>query len=93
MGEEIAPEELRAALRRATLASIVVPVFCGTALRNKGIQPLLDGIVDYLPAPLDVSAVEGLHPATKKAEIREPSHSEPFAALCFKVQMIPLWDG
>lgn len=82
-------EQLRAGLRRATLSGEVVPVFCGTALHNKGIQPLLDAIVDYLPSPLDVPAVEGFRPLTNEKEVRQASDHAPLAALCFKIQTDP----
>src|SRR2546423_14257102 len=63
-GEEIGPEELKAALRRAAISSRLVPVLCGAALRNKGVQPLLDAVIDYLPSPLDVPAVKGQVPGS-----------------------------
>ncbi len=88
-GEEPSPEELRASLRRATLAGQLVPVLCGAALRNKGVQPVLDAIVDYLPSPLDIPPVEGVHPETEEKVIRRASAEEPFAALVFKIVTDP----
>jgi len=88
-GETISTEELRAALRRATIANAIVPVLCGTALRNKGIQPLLDAITYYLPSPIDVPPVKGIEPKTNLEVTRAPSDTEPFAALAFKVVTDP----
>lgn len=80
---------LKAGIRRATVANTFVPVLCGSALHNKGIQPLLDAVVDYLPSPLDVSAVEGHHPKTKELLKREVSDFEPLSALVFKIANDP----
>lgn len=88
-GEEISSSELRSALRRSTIQNHIVPVLCGTALRNKGIQPLLDAIVDYLPSPLDVPPVTGVHPKTGEEMLREPGADGPFSALAFKVVTDP----
>jgi elongation factor G len=88
-GEPISEAELKAALRRATIASELVPVLCGTALRTKGIQLLLDAVVDYLPSPLDVPAVRGTVPETGEDEARPPHPSEPTAAMLFKIQADP----
>ncbi len=88
-GEELSSEELRAGLRKATLAGQAVPVLCGAALRNKGIQPVLDAIVDYLPSPLDVPAIVGHHPQTKETVARHADPSEPFSALVFKTVSDP----
>ncbi len=88
-GEEISEAELKAALRRATIASELVPVLCGTALRTKGIQLLLDAVIDYLPSPLDVPAVKGVNPDTDEEEIRSPHPAEPTAAMLFKIQADP----
>lgn len=85
--EEISESEMKAALRRATTSMKAIPVLCGAALRNRGIQPLLDAIVDYLPSPLDIPSVEGANPATGEREIRTAKDEEPFAALAFKVMM------
>jgi elongation factor G len=88
-GEEISPDELRAALRRATIQGRLVPVLCGTALRNKGVQPLLDAVVDYLPSPLDIPPMLGTNPYTGKEEERTADPSGPLAALCFKIVTDP----
>ncbi len=81
--------ELKKALRAATIAYKLVPMYCGTSLRNKGVQPLLDGVVDYLPSPLDVPPAEGKIPGTEEVAIRKPDVSEPFAGLSFKIQADP----
>ncbi len=86
-GEEIAIEEIKSVLRAATLKFELVPVLCGAALRNKGIQPLLDAVVDYLPSPLDVPPVTGYNPLTGEQETRLSSEKEPLAALAFKIMM------
>ena len=86
-GSELSEEEIKSVLRKATLDMSVVPVLCGAGLRNKGIQPLLDSIVDYLPSPQDVPSVEGVNPETQEKESRRCSSDEPFAALAFKVAM------
>ncbi|GIW12445.1 MAG: elongation factor G [Dehalococcoidia bacterium] len=88
-GEEISPEELRAALRRATLSSRLVPVLCGAALRNKGVQPMLDAVVYYLPSPADKPPFVGTVPGTGELIERRPSDDEPFSALCFKIVTDP----
>ncbi len=88
-GEEITPAELRSALRKATLRNIVTPVLCGSALRNKGVQPLLDAVVDYLPSPLEVEAIEGVNPYTNKTEFREADDDKPATALVFKIATDP----
>jgi elongation factor G len=87
-GEEIEPDQIRAAIRKATLENHMTPVFCGSAFKNKGVQPLLDGVVDYLPSPLDVPPVEG---RTLEGEeiTREADENGPLAALAFKVQSDP----
>jgi len=84
-GEEFTEEALRNAIRDATLQAAIVPVLCGAALKNKGIQPLLDTVVNYLPSPLDVPPVEGINPDTQEVEYRGASDEEPFAALAFKI--------
>ena len=84
-GKEITVQEIRRALREATLSSELVPVLCGSALRNKGIQPLLDAVVHYLPSPLDVPPIEGLNPKTGEQEKRLVDEQGPFAALAFKI--------
>jgi elongation factor G len=86
-GEEISESEMKAALRKATISMKAVPVFCGAALRNQGIQPLIDAIVDYLPSPLDVPPVEGTNPVTGEMEKRMAKDEESFAAIAFKVMM------
>ena len=86
---EITPAELRAALRKATIAGAVVPVLNGAALRNKGVQPMLDAVVHYLPSPLDVPPVDGLEPKTGEALVRKPEDDEPFSALAFKIAADP----
>ncbi len=88
-GTEPSAEDITRAVRQGTLASKIVPVFCGSAYRNKGIQPLLDAVVHYLPSPLDVPAVVGTNPETSAEEKREPSDSEPFCALAFKIATDP----
>jgi elongation factor G len=85
--EKIEDKDLRRALRRATMSLELVPVFCGAALRNKGIQPLLNGIIDYLPSPLDVPSIRGHQPDTGKEETRPADRKGPLAALAFKVMM------
>mgnify|MGYP004703482515 CR=1 FL=1 len=86
-GEEITVSDIHAALRKATIALKIVPVICGAALRNKGIQPLLDGVINYLPSPDDVPPVKGVNPKTKNEEIRRSTDKEPLAALAFKIQL------
>ena len=87
--EEISADELRAALRAATLRSEVTPVLCGTALRNKGVQKVLDAIVYFLPSPLDVPPIEGTNPFTDQVEVREAKDEEPLSALVFKIVTDP----
>jgi elongation factor G len=88
-GEPISEEELRAGLRAATIAGKLVPVLCGTALHTKGVQLLLDAVVDYLPSPLDIPPVRGVHPVTGREETRPADPSAPAAALVFKIQTDP----
>jgi elongation factor G len=88
-GHEPDAKELREALREATLAVEGTPVLCGSAFKNKGIQPLLDAVVDYLPSPQDVPPIEGLVPGTREKLARRPSDEEPFAALAFKIMSDP----
>jgi elongation factor G len=88
-GEELGEKEIVAALRSGTLSGKLVPVLCGSALRNRCIQPLLDAVVDYLPAPPDLPPVEGINPLTGDKEQRAPEFSEPFCALAFKVVSTP----
>jgi elongation factor G len=86
-GEEITVAEIKKALRKATISLKIVPVLCGAALRNKGIQPLLDAVIDYLPSPEDIPPVKGINPVTKEEEVRHSSDKEPLAALAFKIMM------
>lgn len=88
-GEVPTLQELKKALRAATIAYKLVPMYCGTSLRNKGVQPLLDGVVDYLPSPLDVPPAQGKVPGTDDDAIRKPDVKEPFAGLAFKIQADP----
>jgi len=82
---DVPSDQLVAAIRRATIAGQLVPVLCGSSLKNKGVQPLLDAVVDYLPSPLDVPAVTGVHPKTDAPEVREADDFEPLSALAFKM--------
>jgi elongation factor G len=86
-GRELSPAEIKAALRKGVVGGKIVPVFIGSGLKNKGIQPLMDAVVDYLPSPLDVPAVDGINPETGQTETRTSSDGEPLAALAFKVQV------
>ena len=88
-GEDISGDELRTALREATIAGTATPVLCGSALRNKGIQRVLDAVVHYLPSPLDVPPMEGINPYTEKVEERIASDDEPLSALVFKIVTDP----
>lgn len=88
-GKEIGPDEVRVALRKAVLEAGIVPVLCGSAFRNKGIQKLLDAVVDYLPSPLDVPLIEGINPITDEVEVRAPEDRVPFSALAFKIMSDP----
>ncbi len=88
-GEEITVDELKAAIRKATLANKMVPVLCGTSYRNKGVQRLLDAVVDYLPSPLDIPSIVGKNPNTDEDVVRHPSDTEPFSALAFKIMTDP----
>ena len=88
-GEEINAEELRASLRKSTIALKVFPVVVGTAFKNKGVQPLLDAVVDYLPSPLDVGETKGTNPDNGEPITRQPADNEPFSALAFKIMADP----
>ncbi len=88
-GKEITAEELKPAIRKATIALKMVPVLCGSSYRNKGVQNLLDAIVEYLPSPLDIPSIEGINPKTDKEELRHSSDSEPLSALLFKIMTDP----
>jgi len=87
--DQISPEEIRKSIRKATISLHVVPVLYGASFRNKGIHPLLDAVVDYLPSPLDIPPVTGYHPKTYKVQIRKASDDEPFSALVFKIMNDP----
>ncbi len=88
-GEEVPAQMIRTAIRKATIAVKMIPVFCGTSYKNKGVQELLDGIVEYMPSPLDIAAVKGINPKTGEEEERPSSDDEPFAALAFKIATDP----
>ena len=88
-GEEISIDELKAALRRAVIGNQVTPVYCGSAIRNKGVQPLLNSIVEFLPSPVDVPPVSGFHPSTEEVEEREADDDAPLSALVFKIVSDP----
>ncbi len=87
--EPVSSAEFKAALRRGTISFRLVPVLLGASFRNKGVHPLLDAVVDYLPSPLDIPPIQGYHPRTMKTELRHPSDSEPFSALVFKIMNDP----
>ena len=88
-GEELTIDELKAALRRATIANEIVPVVCGTSYRNKGVQKLLDAVIDYMPNPTDIPAIRGVNPVSGEEEERHSSDDEPFSALAFKIMTDP----
>ena len=88
-GEEPTVAELKAALRKATIANKIVPVICGTSYRNKGVQKLLDAVIDYMPSPLDIPAIKGVNPETEEETERKASDEEPFSALAFKIMTDP----
>ena len=91
-GEELTPEELKAGIRKLTVNSELYPVLCGSAFKNRGVQPMLDAVVDYLPSPLDVPAMKGHKPGDEEVEMtREPSKDAPFSALAFKVATHPFF--
>jgi elongation factor G len=87
--ESITAEEIRAVIRKATVDQVIVPVLCGSAFKNKGVQRLLDAVVAYLPSPLDIEGIHGINPDTNKEEIRKPIISEPFSGLAFKIATDP----
>jgi len=87
--EEITIAELKAALRKATINNQIVPIVCGTSYKNKGVQKLLDAIIDYMPAPTDIEAIRGVNPDTEEEEVRHASDTEPFSALAFKIMTYP----
>ncbi len=84
-GEPITPAELKAAVRKGTISMKLFPVLCGASFKNKGVQPLLDAVIDYLPSPLDIPPVQGINPETQELEERKPADDAPFAALAFKI--------
>ena len=88
-GEEPSTEELKVALRKAVIASKIVPVTCGTSYKNKGVQKLLDAVIEYMPAPTDVPAIKGVNPETGDEDVRHSSDTEPFSALAFKIMTDP----
>ncbi len=88
-GEEPSVEQIKKVIRKATIANDMVPITCGTSYRNKGVQPLLDAIVDFMPAPTDIPSIKGVNPDTEEEEFRHSSDTEPFAALAFKIATDP----
>ena len=84
-GEALTNEEVKAALRKGTIAGTIYPMLCGSAFKNKGVQPMLDAVLEFLPSPVDLEAVPGVNPDTEQPESREPSDSAPFSALAFKL--------
>ena len=88
-GEEPTVEQMKQIIRKATIANEMVPICCGTSYRNKGVQPLLDAVVDFMPAPTDIEAIKGVNPDTDEAEVRHSSDDEPFSALAFKIATDP----
>src|SRR5699024_10996908 len=88
-GEEVENDELKKAIRQATLDVEFYPVFCGSAFKNKGVQLVLDGVLDYLPAPTDIPPIEGIVPETEEETTRPADDNEPFSALAFKVMTDP----
>jgi elongation factor G len=88
-GEELTAEEITSGLRKAVIAVKLIPVLCGSAFKNKGVQPLLDAVIDYLPSPVDVPAIKGIHPETGEEEGRDADDKAPFSALAFKIMADP----
>ncbi|MBC3888226.1 elongation factor G [Acetobacterium paludosum] len=88
-GEKVGVDQIKAAIRLATLNNEIVPVVCGSSYKNKGVQPMLDAIVDFMPSPLDVPPITGINPKTEKEEVRHASDEEPFSALAFKIMTDP----
>ena len=88
-GTEPTVDQIKTVIRKATIANEMVPICCGTSYRNKGVQPLLDAIVDFMPAPTDVESIKGVNPDTEEEEVRRSSDDEPFAALAFKIATDP----
>ncbi len=87
--EEVPVEMIRAAIRKGTIDNVMVPVVCGTSYRNKGVQKLLDAIVDYMPSPLDIPAIDGVNPETEEADVRQADDNAPFSGLAFKIATDP----
>jgi len=88
-GQELTIEEIKNAIRKATIDNTMVPVLCGTSYKNKGVQKLLDAVIDYMPAPTDIEAIKGVNPDTEEEEVRHSSDNEPFSALAFKIATDP----
>lgn len=88
-GEEISNEVLKSTLRKASITYRIVPTYCGSSLRNKGVQPVLDAVIDYLPSPVDLKEIKGVHPTTGEPEVRLLRQDEKFSALAFKIQLDP----
>lgn len=88
-GKDISDDDVKKAIRSATLSLAITPVLCGSAFKNKGVQPLLDAVIDFLPSPIDVPPVEGSHPETHEVQIRKADDNEPFSALVFKIMTDP----
>ena len=88
-GEELTIEEVKAAIRKGCIANEIVPVLCGTAYRNKGVQTLLDAVIDYMPAPTDIPHIKGINPQTDEEDSRPSSDEAPFSALAFKIATDP----
>ena len=89
MGEELTIDEIKTCIRKSTINNTMVPVTCGTSYKNKGVQKLLDAIVDYMPAPTDVPSIKGVNPETEEEDVRHSSETEPFSALAFKIATDP----
>ena len=89
MGEELTIDEIKTCIRKSTINNTMVPVTCGTSYKNKGVQKLLDAIVDYMPAPTDVPSIKGINPETEEEDVRHSSDTEPFSALAFKIATDP----
>jgi len=88
-GEEITVDEIKACLRKGTIANTLIPVVCGTSYKNKGVQKLLDAVIDYMPSPVDIPSIKGINPDTEEEEDRHASDTEPFGALAFKIATDP----
>lgn len=88
-GEELTEQEIRDGLRRGVVGNKFIPVLCGSAFKNKGVQPLLDAVVDYMPSPLDVPPINGVHPENGAEDKRTASDEEPSSALAFKIMADP----